>query len=868
MTISNRGKILAAAALPLALLVAGPAKGQEQAGPRDEPAAAAIGEVLVRGIRGSLMRALDVKRGRDAVVDAIDSEDIGKFPDKNVADSLQRIPGISVDRGWGEGRDIFIRGTDKDVNRTLMNGQNVASAYWWANDNPSRGFNYSILASELVSRLEVRKSPEADQDEGSLGGAVDVLTRRPMDLEAGTFHASLENMRSELPDAWDPQFGALASWKNGAETFAALASFSSQNRAMRRDGLEAFPTNTLYDVRDRGGDVIGDVYAVWGGGSAIFRQQRERETRNLTLQWRPARRWDLVFNTVQSALEMDNSSQNYLFLLGGSKLEGGDSVTNPRFIATADGRRALTGGIIENPRSPGAAIESIFRDASIESAVHDLDINYAGDGWLAQLQTGFTSAEGGSDRDQNYWFEGNTRYALNLTRDRVEVDYLDLDAADAAALALNPGKLRDWSRNMEDDEFYLQGDVELAMAGWIHSLAFGAKWRDHTVQNNRRVGSAAPHHPRFSDFASITLADVSAGLTPALHGETASSGSITRYAWVDEGRAAAVIDPILADGVMVYRYDQNAHFEINEQIAAVYAKAGFEGERLRGNFGIRAVTTSQTSNAFRDGGIASVNRRYTDVLPSANFAYSPRDNLIIRGALARAMARPTFTNLSANLLIDATTQTASGGNPELAPTYSNQFELGVEWYFADAALLSATYFNKDLSTYIVTRTEVDSVNGRALNITRPFNADGAEIQGVELQWLQELGAGFGVVANYTWTDGRLASEVGDFELPGNSKDQMNASLYYEDDRFSIRLSHNYRSESFGDLVSGSQRVIDDFGQWDATFNWAAGETIDVFLTAVNIGNEILRQTTSDGIPGWGFYENGPRHSIGVRVRFQ
>ncbi|WP_179957693.1 TonB-dependent receptor [Exilibacterium tricleocarpae] len=842
-----------------------------------QPAAAAAGaapiveELEVIGIRGSLRRALAVKENADAVVDAINAEDIGKFPDKNVADSLQRIPGISVDRIWGEGRDIFVRGTNSEVNRTLLNGQNVASAFWWANDNPSRGFNYSILASELVSSLEVYKSPQADLDEGSIGGTVIVRTRRPMDLEPLTLRGSVEGQYSELPDEWDPQTSALLSWKNAAETFAVLGSFNRQERSVRRDGLEAFPTNTLYDVTDQNGAVTEDVYAVWGGGSAIFQQQRERDTTNLTLQWRPTSAWDAVFNYVNSDMGMDNSNQNYLFVTGGFKLANGDTVTNPVFIPTSDGRQALVGGTIENPASVGVADEPIYRDAFIESTVYDLDVTYTGDGWQAHVQTGFTEAEGGSTHDRNYWFEGNTREVINLSANTNEFSFPDIDPLDGRALALQPGSLRDWIRIMEDDEFYLQGDLEIDVNwGPVTSLKVGGKWRDHTIENNRRVGSIDIDDPAIAAevaaLAALTLDDLSSGPSPRLHGETASSGSLTRYAFLDRRKAIQQVDTLLNAGVMSYAVDQNAFYDINEEITAWYAKASFEQGELRGNIGLRAVQTDQTSKAFQDGALATVTRDYTEYLPSVNLAYNLRDDLIVRGAIATVMARPTFQNLSANLVINATTGTASGGNPLLDITTADQFEVGIEWYYDEAAIVSATYFVKDLSTFIVNRTQTEDFNGQTLTVTRPFNADGADIQGLELQLQHPLGRGFGITANYTYTDADVAREVGRLELPGNSENQANASIYYEDDRFSARLSYNYRSESFGTLVSGSQIATDDYDQWDATFTWQATNQVDIFLSAVNITNEVIYQSTSDGIPV-GFYENGSRFSLGARLQY-
>ena len=827
-----------------------------------------LDEVVVRGIRGSLRKSLETKRDATAVLDAITSEDIGKFPDKNVADSLQRIPGVSVDRIWGEGRDIFVRGTDSSMNRTMMNGQSVASAYWWANDNPSRGFNYDILASELVSVLEVHKSAEADIDEGSIGGLVNVRTRRPMELAPFTVRASAEAQYSELPDKVDPQASGLVSWRNEAGTFGVLASLSYQARTMRRDGLEAFPDNALFDVTDQNGNVTEDVYSVWGGGSAIFQQDRERITSNATLQFRPGSNWDVVLNYVNSDMDMDNHNQNYLFMPGGYKLPAaGATVTNPVFVATSDGRQALVGGTLEDPDTTGAAIEPIYRKAFIKSQVADLDASWRQEGWRLHGQAGVTSAEGGSDRDQNYWFEGPTREVINLGPNTIEVAYPDLDVTDASELTLVPANLRDWVRKMEEDEFYAQGDVEIDMdRGFLKAIKAGVKFRDDTIENNRNVGTVSPANPNYATLAAITMDQVSRGITPALHGQSATSGSLTRYAWLDGGLAKSLINPLLD---LQYAFDELAFYKINEQIGAAYVKGDFEAGRLRGNLGVRAVKTQQDSTAFINGTRGTVSRSYSDILPSVNVVYGLTDTLLLRGAASRAMARNTFQDLSANVTINATTGSASAGNPFLAPIYADQFELGMEWYFTDASLVSATYFWKSLDTFIYKQTSSEVIDGQTLNVTRPFNSDdGAKIQGVELQWQQSWGKGFGALLNYTFTDADVEPVPGQakLKLQGNSEHQLNASAYFENDRFSARLSYNYRSDAFGTLTMGSQIVTDAYRQLDATASFDLTTNMSLYFAAVNLTNEVIFQRTDDGIPV-GFYENGPRFTLGVRFNF-
>ncbi|RZA06604.1 MAG: TonB-dependent receptor, partial [Moraxellaceae bacterium] len=231
--------------------------------------------------------------------------------------------------------------------------------------------------------------------------------------------------------------------------------------------------------------------------------------------------------------------------------------------------------------------------------------------------------------------------------------------------------------------------------------------------------------------------------------------------------------------------------------------------------------------------------------------------------------RNTFQDLSANITIDATTSTASAGNPNLKPFYADQAEVGVEWYFAEASILSGSVFVKQLDTFVYTSTQTEIIDGDSLTVTRPNNAkDGADIEGIEVQWQQDIGMGFGVVTNFTYTDATVPSLSGGqkLSLPGNSKEQMNASAYYENDQFSVRLSYNYRSKAFGGLTSGSQLVTDAYSQWDATANYELNENVKLFFTAVNITNEVIHQHTADGIPV-GFYENGQRYSLGARFQF-
>lgn len=828
-------------------------------------------ELVVTGIQGSLRKNIQVKRESGVILDAMNAEETGKFPDKNIADSLQRIPGVSVDRIWGEGRDIYIRGTDKDINRTLMNGQNVASAYWWANDNPSRGFNYTILASELISSLRVYKSQQADIDEGSIGGTVIIYTHKPFDMEGNDLRLTLEGQYSELPDAVDPQASVLGSWQNSEQSFGALVSLNWQNASMRRDGLEAFPDNSLYTIVDDNGFVTNDVYVIWGGGSAIFQQTRERDTSNVTLQWQPNERWQAVFNYVGSSMDMKISNQNFLFMPGGFKLREDPPVvvSDPRFGATGDGRKILLGGTMNNPDSIGAALDAIFRSAYVDSAVYDLDLEYHNDKVLLHAQLGTTNANGGTNQDRLYRFTGNTREQFSLSHNSIEVNYLDLDPQDPHSLPYFSSDSHDWIRNMEDSETYAQTDAEFTLDNaFFSSIKTGFKWRNQTIENNRRVGSIDTGNPLWKSFSHTGLASVSTGLTPELHRQTATANSLTRFAWVNEARANQVIAPVLQQGLMLYRYDQDAFYRIDEAINAAYVKSEFHYDRWHGNVGLRAVNTRQESSAYEKQLRHTNVRDYSDYLPSLNLAYEYRPDIIMRGSLSRAMARPSFQNLSSNIVIDGTNGNASGGNPDLDPFRAKQGDVGIEWYFDSESLLSATGFFKTISTFIYSKTREEILNGEPLNVTRPYNAEGAHISGLELQWQQHFGKGFGLLSNYTYTEATVTSQDKQqlLKLPGNSRDQINASLYYEDARYSVRLSYNYRSKSYGELLSGTQDETNSYQQWDFSADWTPVDYATLYLEGINLTNEVIYYRTANDIPQ-GLYENGRRFAMGVRLRF-
>ena len=208
----------------------------------------AVETVVVTGIRASLERSLEVKRGAESHVDVITAEDIGKMPDKNVADSLQRVPGVTIssagatEGGFDENDRVSLRGTNPSLTQTLINGHGVASGDWFVLNQTGtigRSVSYTLLPSELVGQVVIHKSSEASLIEGGVAGSVDIITRKPLDFRKPlTLEASVGVVRAVLPSKTDPQVSALLNWKNDTNTVGVLLQGFSEKRHLRRDGIE------------------------------------------------------------------------------------------------------------------------------------------------------------------------------------------------------------------------------------------------------------------------------------------------------------------------------------------------------------------------------------------------------------------------------------------------------------------------------------------------------------------------------------------------------------------------------------------------------------------------------------------------------
>ena len=229
---SYRRTLLAASVIASLLCMAGSLHAQDsgaqnapgQSPSADQKKAVELQGVTVTGIRASLQQSLDTKRNADAVVEAVTAEDIGKFPNTNVAEAMALVPGVTIDRQFGQGDRVSIDGTDPSLNLTFLNGQPISQTPWQYGAQPNRGFDFTMLAPEIVGRLEVYKSPEARLTEGSLGGTILLHTLQPLDLAPNTWRGSFSLNYNDQAEKHRPSGSVLYSWHNDAKTFGVIAS--------------------------------------------------------------------------------------------------------------------------------------------------------------------------------------------------------------------------------------------------------------------------------------------------------------------------------------------------------------------------------------------------------------------------------------------------------------------------------------------------------------------------------------------------------------------------------------------------------------------------------------------------------------------
>ncbi|HKR63932.1 MAG TPA: TonB-dependent receptor plug domain-containing protein, partial [Thermoanaerobaculia bacterium] len=427
-------------------------------------------EITVVGMAESLREAVKVKHESPAIVDAVAAKDVNKLPDRNLAEAAQRVPGVVINREFGEGERVSLRGVAPNLVHTTVNGHNVAVADWFVLEQlaATRSFNYLLLPSELIGLLTVYKSPTADLDEGGIGGTIDVKTRKPLDLKPLAISASIQDAYTEKSSSNDPNVSALVSWKNAAENVGVLFSAVLDKRQIRRDGVEVLG----YFPQTGSGLLVPSLI-----GSALFQQERERKAFDAALQFRPTSRLELNVNGFWSRFGADNINQNYL-AWGSNALGGGGTLTNTSVIDDT-----VVAGTISSAangtQGRGVVYDAIDRKAFAKTWYGDIDGTFtASNSWILHFDVGHTKADGDTDAQPFVEFGAPASFSYDLRGKTPQVHFLNVDPRNPAQMEFDFASLHHITN--DDKESYSYVDAEKSMnAGAVKSIKFGLKYADH-----------------------------------------------------------------------------------------------------------------------------------------------------------------------------------------------------------------------------------------------------------------------------------------------------------------------------------------------------------------------------------------------------
>ncbi len=978
-------------ALAAAAFVPAAAFAQQATTPSETPSATTLDSVQVTGYRYAIEKSLQQKRDANAVVEVITAEDVGKFPDKNVADSLQRVPGVVITRDGGEGKSVSVRGLDPDLTLTQLNGNYIATSE--TNDEASRSFNYTLLPSNMLSSAELFKSPEARIDEGGIGGTVILHTRRPLEMESNSGYVTLEGTSSDNSRDVDPQASALYSWHSDDERFGVLVGVTQQKRTSRT--MEATTENyqwygtdtTARDVfgndmnqggvnywwgnsgfNDQNGRNYTDFYMPTSVNFAVKEEERQRKGGQFTFQFKPTDNVTLTANYFRFELEGDYT-QNMLKIpewnmarynqdgnwAGGRLLNGltmdpsGSIVTGAQFekipgktyYCSED--EAAAAGLPPGGWGPDDCTiptPQLTGDYSREKALSqtaDLSVDWdISPLWKASFSGGRTWSEGGPSmkfrmsakprrRVDGVWQTGNQYSAWDLTGTPSATFSPDLQQQLMNGIAeVDTGSTDSSWMQTEIKQNHFQADfTKLFETGWLDSFQFGAKYSDGKVHRNTGNTYWVCPGTDPADYDNNRYqagCDNTAGIAqPGFFLSNPISG-------INGGFNANVFPGINYPAYINYlndryggshnRTEEDFVYNVNEKVYAGYFQANFRTERLRGNVGLRVVRTEQFAQssdaierfndyfldnasgapmsctdpaaaAFPTYGCESgfvrlpdslarqksfeligTDKTYTDFLPSFNIAWDITENLVLRGAASKVIARPSYTSIAAPGALSyysaeyVNDRRVAGGAPQegwqghgsnknLEPFEATQFDVGLEWYFKPGAVAGIGLFRKNVDNFTVpvVRDVQMVVGGESVTVqdyeTQANGRDGVS-QGVELYGQYTFDMGFGVQANYTYNDTNLASivldgeSIGSSPLVGSAKNQANVTVFYENEKFLARASYNRRGEVVGGLNGGMTEYTEPYAQLDLNVAYNFTDALTFTASVLNATKEEQR----------------------------
>ncbi|NEX92749.1 TonB-dependent receptor [Caulobacter sp. 17J65-9] len=982
---------VAVSVIAAAMGVAGAAAAQSA------PADDTVEEVVVTGFRGSLRQAIDVKRQETGVVDAIMAEDIADFPDLNLAESIQRVPGVAIDRDAGEGRSITVRGLSADFTRTRINGMEAQATTGGTDSsggaNRGRGFDFNVFASDLFNSIKISKTAAAETEEGSLGATVDLQTSRPFDYKDFTMAGSAQYGYNDLSQEYDPRLAFLISDRFADGKFGALLSVAYGKRNLIEEGYSSVrwdngpssggfcspvghvpqnPTNSGSTgssatncatgiprmANTPGNQAVYDL-ATGTTASPVFHPRLPRYGR-LThsqdrlgvtgaLQWRPADSTLISYELLYSKLDATRQ-EDFLEALSFSRNASAGGKTQINVLDAAVDNGELVYGLFDNV---DVRSESRYDELSTEftqhtlSLEHDFSDSLHAKAYVGQAVSDFTNPIQTTvtfDRTNTDGYSWDYRQNSNLPLIDYGFDVTDPAAwswigAGAPATALPTSEIRLRPNGVKTTfrtaQFDLAWDVEdnVTLKTGVNYKTF----KSDSYDFRRTLETSVPALP-----AGTTLADISNVLTGFGRNLGAPSGIDTAWLRPDLNAIADLYNIYCNCDTGVPGGDfrltsitngnaRGGNRSVEEKDLAAYVQVDFKTDLpiwdmgLRGNLGIRQAKTEIYAEGYSSQGGGTLvwgKHDYTDTLPSLNLALDLNDDMVLRFGAAKVMARPQIGNTLAgtnylvpttSLATTGTTYTASKGNVELEPFRAKTFDLSFEWYFAPESLFSVAVFYKDIDSYIQLQRQdllysqlstIDPVAfdpafcpgpipgdpakcaaNSTFQYTTAFNTEGGPLKGYEISFQQPFTFlpgpfdGLGVQLNYTHVESEidycanaLCTTVITNDMASLSPESYNATLYYETDKLSARVSAASREGYLQNVPGRNNNALEGKqGTFnvDVSASYKFNDNFTVTFEGLNLTDEFNAQWVGDDTRESTsvYHHTGRQYYFGFRYKY-
>ncbi len=786
--------------------------------------------VTVTGMRSAARNAQAFKQNNEQVVDSIVADDIGKFPDKNVAEILGRITGVQIIREAGEASNVVIRGLPGAV--TLLNGREMFTAV-------SRSLFLADIPTTMLSRLDVYKSQGVDMVEGGTAGVIDVRTNRPFDFKGYTASAVARAENRDKSGATDPQVSGMVSnrWKTAYGEFGALVGYSYQRGRYGDEGAWVGVPLAL-EQGITGPDTLGRV---------MTSGDRKRWASNGVLQWRPNADIEAFAEVISTRIEHDAETN---FLVGQLPFNKGATIT----------------------RIPGTNyLQSISKDGA--------------DQWTLTSTQGrrhysrTTQSAAGATWDVNEQLRVKTELARTISKFRNANPIVDIvgympnvsgSIANGVGTLNYPGgditsgsnffleKFFDQHSHDEGSSTDWRADVtyEPANRGFFREFSGGVRLAERKAASIHGIEGAVTHPTAYSNKQVMvnSIPGFVCG-SPATAGNYGISSFVVPCASYLLGNVTD-LRQMFTSSTTPNPEDPLSYYADIEKTRAVYGKADIAFNAwtvpVDGSIGLRAVRTEQDlrgNSLINDVVVgASTKTSGTDYLPNVALRAKFREDLQSRFTWAKTTQRPAFADFNPGLVLhqagNTTLATGTSGNPNLKPIESKNMDASLEWYFAPTGSVTGTVFSHEFKNYIRRKSTPETYDGVTYDVSRPYNTTDGKLEGIEIAYKQFYDrlpgwlGGFGLEANGTYMHGGLTEPDGKVNsFAGMSKWAYNLIGLYERGDWSARVAYSWRSRFVSEYAYRATQydlVVDPMKLLDASLTYKLTKNLSLTVDGTNL----------------------------------